>query len=579
VNSLASFVFLASARALSRAAVLYILLDALIAFVTNGLKKTCEVLASTRNRAVLPTLAAALRSSSASVRGDAIRAIVRRHDSESHRVLIAHFDNLQEGERTTLREIHRAMPHHMARALKAAVLGRDPKLCKHACQIIALCDDYDLFPALVEAAENRKLPGSSDAIASLLQLASDLDAELASWHGEHPAGKGHSRDPSFARRHVLAALERSLANYARHECRELIEAFVLLAPSDNPLLQKILHDPLHACYTPVAAALASGTAPGVVARLVRLLCDTDAPDAVLRAIATRTDPEFIHALFAVLKAPLPLRALHNMKRLSRVAWLEDNSTVLLELSGRSQGMAVELAAASSITSDALFRLLALMMDKGLTEGRRASCRALAKFERPEATIRVVHALNDPDVGVRAAAIRQLRPRAVPNALQTLVALLDSRSQEIRDAARSSLAEFNFARYRSMFDLLDDSAARTTGVLVHKVDTDARDGLIEELTSPCVASRLRAVEMAVAMEATQDVCDLLIDLSRHENAALRREAVSALAQCLGAKAENAIRMAVDDAHQGVRDAARVALEHIHAGRKTTYPAVTVREGAI
>jgi hypothetical protein len=158
-------------------------------------------------------------------------------------------------------------------------------------------------------------------------------------------------------------------------------------------------------------------------------------------------------------------------------------------------------------------------------------------------------------------------------------MLDSRSPEIRDAARSSLAEFNFARFRSMFDLLDESAARTTGVLVHKVDATARDCLIEELTSPCVASRLRAIEMAVAMEAAQEVCELLVDLSRHENAALRREAVSALAHCLGAKAENAIRMAADDAHQSVRDAAKGALDRIHSGRKWTSPAVTAREGAI
>jgi HEAT repeat protein len=545
--------------------------------LTDELKKTAEVLAATRNRAVLPTLAAALASSCATMRAAAIRAIVRRHDVDSHRILLQHFDKLDDEERAMLRRAHSATPHHMARAIKSAVLGRDAKLCLYACQMIALCRDFDLFPVLVEAAENRRHPASADVTATLLQLANVLNAELAAWSSEHATAERHRRDPTFLRRHLLAALERSLANYARHECGELIEAFLLLAPSDNTLLQAILRDPRHSCHLPVARALAQSTTPGAVARLVGLLRDTDAPDAVLQSIASRTDSEFLHALFAELKPPVSLRVLHNMKRLSSVAWLEEHAPLLLELSARAQATAIELAAASSITSDAMFRLLALMLEKGLTEARRASCRALAKFERPEATELVIRALNDPDVGVRAAAVRQIRARGVPDALKTLVSLLDHRSTEIREAARTSLAEFKFDRYRSMFDLLDESAARTTGVLVHKVDPAARNGLIEELTSPSLSARLRGIEMAVAMEATQDVCDQLIDLSRNENLALRREAVAALGNCIGRKAENAIRIALNDSHPSVRDAAANALARACAGQRNV-SAATVGGGA-
>lgn len=513
------------------------------------------------------------------MRAAAIRAIVRRHDADSHRILLQHFDKLDDEERAVLRRAHSAIPHHMARALKAAVLGSDANLCQYACQMITLCRDFDLFPVLVEAAENRRHPAAADVTASLLQLANVLNAELAAWSGKHATAEHHRRDPTFVRRHLLAALERSLANYARHECNELIEAFLLLAPSDNTLLQTILHDPRHSCHLPVARALAWSTTPGSVARLVGLLRDTDAPEAVLQAIATRTDPEFIHALFAELKPPVSLRVLHNMKRLSSVAWLEEHAPLLLELSGRAQATAIELAAASSITSDAMFRLLALVLEKGLTEARRASCRALEKFERPEATELVVRALNDPDMGVRAAAIRQIRARGVPDALKTLVSLLDHRSTEVREAARTSLAEFNFARYRSMFDLLDESTARTTGVLVHKVDPVARNGLIEELTSPSVSARRRGIEMAVAMQATQVVCEQLIDLSRNENLALRREAVVALSTCVGSKAENAIRVALDDSHPSVRDAAADALARVCAGqRNVSSGAATVGGGA-
>ncbi|HEX2473353.1 MAG TPA: HEAT repeat domain-containing protein [Lacipirellulaceae bacterium] len=547
--------------------------------MADGLNKTLEVLATTRNRAVLPTLAAALQSSSAAVRAGAIRAVARRRDADSHRLLIGRFHELREDERAVAAEAHRAVPHHMARALKTAVLGSDARLCENACQMIAQSLDFESFPVLVAAAETPAHRAKADVTASLLHLAKSVDAELAAWSLGPVDGNSVHGDPSFTRRHLLAALDRSLNNYARHECRELIEAFLLLAPSDHALLRKILHDPQHACHGPVVAALATSTSPGTVARLVRSLCDTDAPLIVLQAIATRTDPEFIRALFSDLKPPVPLRVLHNMKRLTSVAWFEDDAALLLDLSGRAQAMAIELAVASSITGDALFRLLALMMKKGLTEARRASCRALARIVSPAATEVVVGALNDPDEGVRAAAVRQLRPRNVPGALQTLVPLLDSRSMEVRTAARTSLAEFNFARYRAMFDLLDETTAGTTGMLVHKVDAGSRAGLIEELASSSTTARLRGIEMAIAMSATQDVSEQLIELSRSENATVRREAVMALGRCVSAKAEHAIRVAMEDAHQSVRDAASDALAAMHRGRRRSSEAAAVSRGAL
>ncbi len=93
--------------------------------MADELNPTFDVLATTRNRAVLPTLAAALQSSSAAVRTAAIRAIVRRPDADSHRLLIGRFAELREDERAVVAEAHRAMPHHMSRALKAAVSGSD----------------------------------------------------------------------------------------------------------------------------------------------------------------------------------------------------------------------------------------------------------------------------------------------------------------------------------------------------------------------------------------------------------------------------------------------------------------------
>jgi HEAT repeat protein len=249
--------------------------------------------------------------------------------------------------------------------------------------------------------------------------------------------------------------------------------------------------------------------------------------------------------------------LHNVKRLRYAAWLEENRDMLLEFDGRAQAIAVDLAVGSGIDRNALFDFLKSMLQHGLGESRRASCHALTVFSE-EANELIIAALRDPDAGVQAAALRQLRPRRIPDALQILVSRLESPYGEVRDAARSSLAEFNFVRYRAMFDLLDERAARATGALVRQVDHSARDKLIEDLTAPSVSTRLRGIEMAVAMGLAADVREPLIALSRHENATVRKESVAALAFATGPNVVAALELAVRDPNRSVADAARHSL---------------------
>jgi len=535
----------------------------------TGLHKTEQALARARNRAVLPVLAVALHSCSAEVRAAAIRATIRRHDIDSHTQLIRHFHELAATDRSVLREAHRAMPHHAAPALKAAVLEGDATLCRNARDIILLCRDYDLFQTLVKAVEKPRHPHAGQVAATLLQLAEQLYDEVIAWAKGDRAG----RDPSFARHQVLAALERSFKRKADHHSSELVDAFLLLAPSDSESLLGIMRDGRHSCHSQLMSSLSSNKTPAVMERLVALLRDTDAPIAALEAIGRRTDRPFVDFLLHDLKHPVPLRVLHNMKRLRSVAWLEGQRDMLLEFDGGAQAVAIDLAMASAIDRDALFELLKLVVRHGLAEGRRASCYALAAFKQQEANDLVLAALSDPDAGVQAAAVRQLRPRRIPEALQMLVARLESPLVEVRDAARSSLAEFNFVRYRAMFDLLDEHAVRTTGALVRQVDPSVRDKLGEELTAPSATTRLRGIEMAVAMGAVEDVRGQLLTLARHENAAVRKEAVTALAFATGPGVVESLDFAVRDTNRSVADAARQSLARLKFSVATAGSAAT------
>lgn len=512
---------------------------------------------------MLPLFLAGMRSSSKEVRAAVLHAAIRRRDLTTHNQLIQHYSDLDPADQAALCDAHRTMSHHAAPALRKAVLEGDAALCGNACEMILAAADYELFPTLIRAAENIQHRHVAAVLTTISSLVGRLHQDLDHWAG---GVRPDAHDPSFVRQRVLNALERSLQNYAQHQRIEILNAFLLLTAIDNSTFLKILRDSQHACHIAMIAALSTSHDSGIMERLVDLLRDTAAPTAALRVVAERHDQQFLNIVLHELRHPAPLRVLHNMKRLQHVAWLESHHELLLEVDGRAQALAVELAAASGIGRGALFALLAFLLRNGLAEGRRASCQALAHFEDQDADELILTALDDPDASVQAAATRQLRPRRLPDALKRLVGFLDSPSVEVRNAAQTSLAEFNFIRFRSMFDLLDDGAARTTGMLVHKIDGSACQKLQDELNSPSVSTRLRGIEMAVAMAATDDVQPQLIGLAQHENAAVRKEAVVALGHCTSADSEIVLTLASRDPNGNVAEAARQILaqrRHKHA----------------
>jgi hypothetical protein len=82
-----------------------------------------------------------------------------------------------------------------------------------------------------------------------------------------------------------------------------------------------------------------------------------------------------------------------------------------------------------------------------------------------------------------------------------------------------------------------------------------------MTSPSISVRLRGIEMAVAMGAVDDVLETMISLVQHENAAVRREAVAALAHVRGDSVVKALEAAAEDSIPSVADAARASLAMI------------------
>jgi hypothetical protein len=265
-----------------------------------------------------------------------------------------------------------------------------------------------LFELLIDVAADPRQPNRDQAAAALVRLATLLHQDATETSEGAPRPR---REPFFVRRQAVAALERSIARFGVHERLEIIESFLLLAPLENAAMQQVLRSEAHPCHPHFIASLRRSKAPGVLDRLAEVLKANNPPRAVLDLVAERSDRRFVEHLLAGIPSPLPTRIEQNLRRLRSISWLETSRGVLLELPGAAQATAIELAIVSGISRQAVFDLAADILRSGAAEGRRAACRALTGFRRPQVRELINLALADPDPDVQVEAARILRRRA------------------------------------------------------------------------------------------------------------------------------------------------------------------------
>jgi HEAT repeat protein len=207
----------------------------------------------------------------------------------------------------------------------------------------------------------------------------------------------------------------------------------------------------------------------------------------------------------------------------------------------------------------VFEVLKYVLQNGVAGGRRAAVEALVEFKGAQANELIVTALHDDDTAVQTAAVRQVRDRGIPDAMAMLLKLIGSPREVVREAARNCLKEYRFDAFLDTFDTLDQEARCNMGKVVKRVDPDALPGLVRELRTHSRSRRLRAVEMAIAMDAVPDVERELIKLTSDEDQLLRAEVLRALARSDSPNTRSALRALLRDPSAVVQGAAEQALQ--------------------
>ena len=190
--------------------------------------------------------------------------------------------------------------------------------------------------------------------------------------------------------------------------------------------------------------------------------------------------------------------------------------------------ATQMVLASRMKSADAYDVVQHLALHGKTGGRRPAVAGLPRFTGTEANQLTLQTLKDPDPQVQALALGQLRQRGIPGALPTLLSYIDSPHHLVRQAARDSLAEFGFPRFLAAFDLLEEDVARSTGILVKRIDVNTVPLLRQEMQSSLGKRRLRALAVARVIEVVPQIEDTIIELARQDDHLVRAAAAVALA---------------------------------------------------
>ncbi|MDX1962493.1 MAG: HEAT repeat domain-containing protein [Pirellulales bacterium] len=521
--------------------------------MTTGLDNTWKILGDTANEAADEVLVAALDAESPQIRAGAFQALLRRPISRRHVLIMERWHTFDDTWRGMLCE----HGERLEAIIRPAILSTSPDLCENGCQAVLWLRNFDLLPALLNAAIDTGNPQQDRAGKTLLQLVELFYEDLAGAR-EHQT----RRDPQRLRDQWVGLFEQALGRFSIHRSLPVLESFLILTHRDNPTLKQILNDPLQSAFSPSLEILTHNTRGGILRLLLSFLDDPHAPSAALAALAHRGDAKFIEYLLRKIGYEPSAGVAANLRRIDSIPWLQGDLQWISRLDEAQQQAVATLALRANIKRASALRVLEFVLLHGQPAARRAAARQLSEFQGTEANKLLLRGLSDPDPQVRAHLLKQLRPRGLPGAISLLLKALQSPAAVEREAARECLREFSFKRLVAVFDTLDEQSRQNTARIVAQVDPHTSAGLRDEFRSLSRSRRLKAVAITQLLNLAEEQEAELTRLLRDEDHLVRAAAVRALALCDTESARDALEAALTDRSSVVQEAAASSLQDLN-----------------
>ncbi|MBN1912376.1 MAG: HEAT repeat domain-containing protein [Pirellulales bacterium] len=525
--------------------------------MSSGPKKTFDFLSKSENRAATDILVHSIKSKDPTIRHRGLAAIMDRLDPAGHQEVFRRLGEFDD----KCREVILRRSRRLESVATSAVKDATPQACKAACESIVTFRLYDALPGLISVLSSDDSPNIALAATTVLRLADAFYLELS---GAEQQSVGHkTTDMDTLRRRVTTSLEEAARKYFKHQQRDAVEAFLLVAKPQNATLRQILRNPDEKSHEPLIDILSTSEHGGVMRLLLGFLEDPQMPRPVIDVLTGRQDPRFVEHLLqrTGTRESRTRNYSETLSRFDSISWAKPENETLDGLDDEGQNAAVFLIMSSGMGEEERLEVLGHLLLKGNVGGRRAAAQALKEIKGNAATGLVVRAINDSDPHVRAHVLKQLRPRGVPGAMSLLLRMAEDPSPVIKEALREAMPEFSLRQFMMTFDSLPDNLQQLAGYLVRQIDPSAPKLVAEEMKVLSPVRRRRAVQAAAAMGLVKDLEEDVAKAVSDEDHMVRVAAATALAESEQVESWEALRDAMLDRSVVVQEAAEQSLMRI------------------
>ena len=540
--------------------------------VTSAVERTLDLLARSRDEAAADLLREAAGRVDDEFGLEAVLAIGRHGSMRQKNDVLRQVDDLSARQKDALR--------HKARAFAdAAVHGlgsSEPGDRERAVAWIASVDDFERFEHLVKRlvgrADDRSRANNGDMAAAgeeaaRIELACEQLVErmydLTTGRDLlEDVGDG-IRNARQLREQMAAALLEACDDLAECGCAErLLEWTLILLDPESAACAKLVQKLDDAGRATLHRTLMKGQHPGIMRLAWDLLKRGYPPPIAFDMWRQRRDTAFIsHTLRTQPTAPTTAQ-IQNLEQIEFVPWLDGDAAALSErFADVPPALLPGVVAAMEVVSlpeEQQKTVLRWLLACGDGPTRQAASEMFELLGKAESHQIITDSLDHEDVEVQAWATAQLRPQDVPGAIRLLIERLDSPEEEIREAAREELHDFNFSRMAMLIDTEPQRVTPAMGRLICKIDPDTLEQARRELAHAIRGRRLKAIATISALGLAGDLIEGIAALLDDSDMLVRRTAVEALAVVPSRTAVVALERARHDESQRVREAAGEAM---------------------
>ncbi len=524
--------------------------------MNKSLKTTFSVLTSTSNVNAIAVMNTALDSQDDQSRQFAIEGLILRGSSRGQIELIRRLDSLSAEERAMLREHSRRLQH----ALKQGLINGDPNLQKQSLEAIRIVEQFDLMPTLHKLANDKDFTLADECGEVLSELVNRL------YEHTHPdtdhSTAAHVRGAPELRLNILTEMDVACSDFEHLRMPEKTVEFVLaLGDPDNFAVKKVLVHGSTECRKLAVELFETSTHPGVMQLVIDSMNQNYPLPRAIETLQNRRDPEFICHLLRAFPSRLSSMQQKNFRQIESVSWLNPDDLLSGVVPAGLQPNLLTFLSATGLSNDDKVRIQEWIVRHGSPEGRLAAADVLAKMDESTVQDIVFDGLASGDADIQAWATGQLREQHLPAAFSLLIDRLDSPLDEVRDAARESLKDFNLEKMLSLYDHLDAKTCEKAGALMLKIEPNCAEKLIEELNGPIRRRRINAARAAQSMGIQKIVAGAIRSMLNDEETLVRRTAAEILATVPAPETLEALEHLKDDESARVREEAERSIEAI------------------